>query len=139
MNEPNTLPERYFAAVGRGDVEGALALLAPNADFQTPAGAVPVPHGVRAMLEGYVRAFPGNRFEIARIIGSGKDVVVEGAWLGKHTGPMAMPDGASLPSTGRSVRLPYVTVFELEGERISSHRAYWDMASFLGQLGLAGG
>jgi predicted ester cyclase len=88
------------------------------------------------MLDGYVQAFPGNRFEIARTVVSGNSIVVEGVWIGKHTGPMILPDGSTVPASGRSVRVPYATLFTLEGDRISSHHAYWDMASFLGQLGL---
>jgi steroid delta-isomerase-like uncharacterized protein len=136
MDDAQTIPEQYFAAVGRGDVERVLALLVPNADFRTPVGPLSVPDGVRAMLEGYARAFPGNRFEVTRSIASGNEVAVEGAWVAKHTGPMTMPDGSSLPATGKALRVPYATLFKLEGNKIASHHAYWDMAGFLGQLGL---
>jgi steroid delta-isomerase-like uncharacterized protein len=134
--QQRTIPEQYFAALDAGDVAAAAALLAPNAEFSTPAGAVPVPEGARAMLDGYVRAFPGNRFEVTRTVASSGEVAVEGVWVGKHTGPLSMPDGSNVPATGRTVRVPYVTMFRVEANRIASHRAYWDMASFLGQLGL---
>ena len=138
MTRSPSLPQQYFAAVGRGDVEAAVALLAPGADFRTPIGAVPVPDGVRGMLQGYGDAFPGHRFEVQRTVTSGDDVVVEGVWVGTHTGPMHLPDGTSIPATGRSVAIPYATVFKLDGDRIAMHHAYWDMAGFLGQLGLTG-
>jgi steroid delta-isomerase-like uncharacterized protein len=137
VNEAKTLAEQYFAAVGRGDVEQALSLIAADADFQTPAGRAPMPDGVRAVLNGYVVAFPGNRFEVTRTFGSGDEVAVEGHWVGKHSGPLRLPDGSELPATGKTVRVPYVTLFGLKGNQITSHHAYWDMASFLGQLGLA--
>lgn len=131
-----TIPEQYFSALSAGNVAAAVALLAPNAEFSTPVGTLPVPDGARAMLEGYVRAFPGNRFEVARTIGSGEEIAVEGVWAGKHTGPMSMPDGSTVPATGRALRVPYATIFRVEGGLITRHRAYWDMASFLAQLGL---
>lgn len=136
MKNPKTLPEEYFAAVGRGDVEQALSLIAADADFQTPAGRLPVPDGVRAMLNGYVSGFPGSRFEVTRVFGNDDEMAVEGNWVGTHGGPLSMPDGSKLPPTGKSVRVPYVTLFKLKGDKITSHHAYWDMASFLGQLGL---
>lgn len=137
MNDAKTLPEQYFAAIGRGDVEQALSLIAVHADFQTPAGRVPVPDGVRAMLNGYVTAFPGSRFEVTRVFGNDDEMAVEGNWVGTHNGPMSMPDGSKLPPTGKSVRVPYATLFKLNRDQITSHHAYWDMASLLGQLGLA--
>ena len=139
MNHSKTLPEQYFAALGRGDVEQALSLLAADADFQMPVGRVSVPDGARAMLNGYVVAFPGNRFEVTRAFGNDEEIAVEGTWVGTHSGPMSLPDGSKLPPTGKTVRVAYATLFKLKGGKITSHHAYWDMASFLGQLGLAPG
>jgi len=50
---------------------------------------------------------------------------------------MALPIGSSIPATGRSVKIPFATLFRVKSGKIASHRAYWDMATFLGQLGLS--
>ena len=137
MDDARVIAEKYFKAVGEGKVEEAVSLFAPGADFTTPAGPVPAPEGIRQMLGGYAQAFPDNRFEVARAVVSGEDVVLEGFWIGKHTGPMALPNGHSIPATGRSVKIPFATLFRVKAGKIASHRAYWDMAGFLGQLGLS--
>ena len=130
-----SVAESYFQAVTRRDVEGALATFAPGAEFVEPSGGVPFPDGVRAMLTGYDTAFPGSRFEVKLAVEAGADVAIEGIWSGKHAGPMQLPDGRSIPATNRDVRAPFVTVFRVRGGKIVSHRAYWDMAGFMAQLG----
>jgi steroid delta-isomerase-like uncharacterized protein len=138
MAEPREIAERYFRSIERGDVAAALACLAPGAEFTNPLGAMPVPDGVRAMLDGYVSAFPHNRFEVKNAVESGDQVVLEGDWVGTHKGPLPLPSGQSIPASGRAVRAPFATVFRVRDGRIVSHRSYWDLAGFLTQLGLSG-
>ena len=45
-----------------------------------------------------------------------------------------MPDGGSLPATGRSVSAPFVTMLEVSEGAITSHRPYWDVAALMAQL-----
>ena len=37
---------------------------------------------------------------------------------------------------GTTRELPLVTLFDVEGDKISSHRAHWDVATVMAQLGL---
>jgi steroid delta-isomerase-like uncharacterized protein len=136
MSSAREIAERYFRSIEQGKVDAAVELVAPGAEFTNPLGAVPAPDGVRAMLAGYVTAFPDHRFEIKQALESGEDVALEGDYVGTHTGPLGLPDGQSVPATGRPVRAPFVTIFRVRGGRIVSHRSYWDLAGFLRQLGL---
>ena len=138
MAEAREIAEQYFRSIERGDVSAALACLARGAEFTNPLGAMPVPDGVRAMLDGYVSAFPDNRFEVKNAVESGDQVVLEGDWVGTHKGPLPLPSGQSIPASGRAVRAPFATVFRVREGRIVSHRSYWDLAGFLTQLGLSG-
>jgi predicted ester cyclase len=47
-----------------------------------------------------------------------------------------MPDGTELAATGRHVSVPFVTLFGVKENKISSHGAYWDVATVMAQLGL---
>ena len=136
MGQTREVAERYFRNIEKGDVAGAVALVALGAEFTNPLGAVPVPDGVREMLQGYISAFPDNRYDIKNVLEVGDQVVMEGDWVGTHTGPLPLPGGQSLPATGRPVRAPFVTIFRIREGRIFSHRSYWDLAGFLAQLGL---
>ena len=134
MNDARAIADRYFSAMGRGDADGVLEVLAPGADFRFPGGAMPVPDGVRPFVAGWSEAFPGNRFEIDRAVVAGDDLVVEGTWVGTHRGPMRLPDGSSIAATGKTVRVPFATVFRVRDGRIASHHAYWDNAGMMAQL-----
>ena len=136
MGQAKELGERYFRFIEQGNVQGALDCFAPGAEFTNPLGSLPVPDGVRAMLEGYVTAFPGNRFEVKNAVEAEDQLVLEGDWVGTHTGPLPLPTGDVVPATGRAVRAPFATVFRVREGRLVSHRGYWDLAGFLAQLGL---
>jgi ketosteroid isomerase-like protein len=127
--------ERYFEAVSKGDIAGALACFSPDAEFIGPMGKLPFPNGVQAYFQTFERSFPGARFEVTKAIESGDDVVLEGTWIGRHTGPLQLPDGTTLPATNREVRGPFATLFTMRENTIVNHRGYWDMAGFMAQLG----
>ena len=128
--------ERYFSEQSGGNIAGALACFSPDAEFVMPAGRLPFPDGVRAYLEGFQESFPGNSFEITNVVEAGDQLAIEGFWIGKHTGPMRLPDGRTIPATNKGVRAPFVTLFRVTNGKIASHRGYWDMAGFMAQLGL---
>jgi predicted ester cyclase len=115
MATARQIAEAYFAAaLDRGNLEDAL----------------------RPYLVGFAGAFPDARYTINRVIESGASVALEGVYSATHTGTLRMPDGTELAATGRHVRVPFVTLFDVEGDKISSHRAYWDVATVMAQLGL---
>ena len=128
------IAERYFQALNRGDVDGAIACFAPGAQFVSPMGPLPLPDGVRAYLQGFESSFPRARVELTNAIEAGDQVALEAIWRGKHTGPLPLPDGSTIPATNREARAPFVGVFQVRGEKIVAHRAYWDLAGFLAQL-----
>jgi predicted ester cyclase len=89
------------------------------------------------LWQGMQAAFPNVRHEIVSSVEQGDSlVVVEGRWIGDHTGPLRMPDGSEVPPTGRPLDLPYAHVAELVGGRFSSWRVYFDTAAMMQQLGL---
>ena len=68
---------------------------------------------------------------------SASSVALEGDLIGHtHTGTLRMPlwhrTGRHGTTCERSVR----EVFDVEADKISSHRAYWDLATAMAQLGL---
>ncbi len=131
------IAEAYFAAaLERGDLEDALRQLRHDVEFASPAARVRGRDELRPYLEGFAGAFPDARYEINCVIESGSRVVLEGVYSATHTGALRMPDGTELAATGRHVSVPFVTLFDVEGEKISSHRAYWDVATVMAQLGL---
>jgi predicted ester cyclase len=91
---------------------------------------------LRPYLEGFAGAFPDARYTINWAIESGSSVALEGVYSGTHTGTLRMPSGTELAATGRHVSVPFVTLFDVTGDEISSHRADWGVATVMVELGL---
>jgi steroid delta-isomerase-like uncharacterized protein len=135
MVDAAELGERWFQAIDAGDVDGAVSLLSDDVEFVTPAGSMKGPEEVRPFVRGYVVAFPDGKFDMTAVFGSGNAVAMEGTYSGTNSGPLASPSG-EVPATGKYASIPFVTVLETDGERITAHRVYWDQVGFMGQLGL---
>jgi steroid delta-isomerase-like uncharacterized protein len=135
MAEARELGERWFDTMKTGDTQAIAALLTDDVDFYSPGGQVDGPQEVAQFVGAFATAVLDSEFDIRIWVESGSTAVAEGTYRGTHTGPMMTPQG-EIPATGKSIDLPFVTVFEARDGKISAHRAYWDNATFSMQLGL---
>jgi hypothetical protein len=53
---------------------------------------------------------------------------------GTETGPLEGP-GGTLPPSGKRQSTPAAWIFEVEGDRVKESRQYFDMMSFMQQIG----
>jgi len=126
-------------AFGRGDLEGAVAPFADDAEYnefgtgQTYKGKAQI----RAANQGWMIAFPDAKAEVKTQIVTGDEVALEVVWRGTHTGPLQSPAG-TVPATGRRVEVPSAIVATMRGGKVQSQRQYFNLASLMQQLGLAG-
>jgi steroid delta-isomerase-like uncharacterized protein len=84
-------------------------------------------------------AFPGIRGDIENLVAAGDQVVYETIWKGTHSGPLATPDGQTIPPTGKDVALPACLVMTVRGDQIVEQHHYFDMVTMLTQLGVMPG
>lgn len=91
------------------------------------------PEAVRRMLDYMYRDAFDAAAEFRSRICTEDQAVVEGEFVGKHTGEFA-----GIPATGRSVRVPLCVVYDLESGWIKRARVYFEMPVLLRQLGVAG-
>jgi steroid delta-isomerase-like uncharacterized protein len=134
MGQASDIVSQYFAALSAGDVDSAVALVAEDGDFRTPMGSMAGRQAISAYLGAFESAFPKAQYELTAVVESGNAVAAEGTYKATHKGPMMMPDGSTLAATGREVSAPFVTMFDVDGGAIVSHRPYWDLAGFMAQL-----
>jgi steroid delta-isomerase-like uncharacterized protein len=92
------------------------------------------PDGFRAYVSGWAAALPDSQVHLQNVVASGSQVVVEFRGVGTHTGVMHTPMGEIAP-TGRAVELPLVEIFKLRDGKVVDHRAYFDSATLLRQIG----
>jgi steroid delta-isomerase-like uncharacterized protein len=86
---------------------------------------------LRAFGEGFFAGFPDVTFELRSSCADGLSGSAEWVMRGTHRG-----DLPGMPATGKRVEVRGASIFEFAGERIRRCSDYWDMATFLKQLGL---
>lgn len=138
MGEAREIMNRVTEAVFNQDGEALKQLYAPDAVAETPdQGTISGRDEVVAWTLEFLAAFPDASYESAREHEAGDTAIDEGYLVGTNTGPLAMPEGESIPATGKSVRLRACDAATVENGLVTSHRFYFDQMDFLGQLGLA--
>jgi steroid delta-isomerase-like uncharacterized protein len=94
---------------------------------QTATGRDAVEQMIRFMHEQAFDARP----ELKNLLVDDDKAAIEADFVGVHTG-----DFAGLPATGRSVRVPYSVVYDLEADTIKALRLYMPMQALVEQLGV---
>ena len=86
---------------------------------------------LRAFGEGFFSGFPDVTFELRSSFANGASGAAEWVMRGTHKG-----DLPGMPATGKRVEVRGASIFEFAGDRIRRCSDYFDMATFLKQLGL---
>jgi predicted ester cyclase len=87
------------------------------------------PQAVLGMLTYFYRIAFNATFEQTNAIYAADQAVLEGYFVGKHTGEFA-----GIPATGREVRVPMCIVYELGGGKITKARIYFEIPVLMNQL-----
>jgi steroid delta-isomerase-like uncharacterized protein len=87
-------------------------------------------------MRGWKTAMPDVKGTVTSSAESGDQVVLEVTWHGTHTGPLATPEG-EIPPSGRTQTTPAVWIFDFKGDSLNESRHYFDMLTFLQQIGAA--
>jgi steroid delta-isomerase-like uncharacterized protein len=138
MGEAREVGQRWFDTISRGDRSAARALLTDDVDFYSPGSPARTADEIADAMTGYAAAIPNAQFDISAWHEAGDTAIAEGVYRGTNSGPLRTPQG-EIPATGREVAVPFVTVLKARDGKLAGHRAYWDNATFMEQLGLGGG
>jgi steroid delta-isomerase-like uncharacterized protein len=87
-------------------------------------------------MQGWKAAMPDVKGTVTSTCESGQQVVLELTWEGTQTGELATPQG-TIPPSGKRQRTPAAFVFQFEGGKLKESRHYFDMLTFLKQIGAA--
>jgi steroid delta-isomerase-like uncharacterized protein len=96
-------------------------------------------HGADAIIEalqGWKAAMPDVKGTVTSSVEGGQRVVLEVTWEGTQTGELATEQGA-IPPSGKRQRTPSAFVFDYENGKLKESRNYFDMLTFLKQIGAA--
>jgi steroid delta-isomerase-like uncharacterized protein len=92
---------------------------------------------VISVWQGWAMAFPDSKATVHSELASGNTVVFEVSWRGTHEGPLQIPDGP-IAGTGKRIDVRACMVIEVADDKAKVQRHYFDMATLLQQLGIAG-
>jgi limonene-1,2-epoxide hydrolase len=117
---PDALVTQFCAAWTRMDAAELSAYFTEDGVYHNiPMAPAEGREAVHAMLEGMKAMISGIRFEIHRQVAQGNVVMNE------RTDHIEMG--------GKTIALPVVGVFEIDGDKIRAWRDYFDMGQFSGQ------
>jgi steroid delta-isomerase-like uncharacterized protein len=85
---------------------------------------------LRAFVGDFFAASPDVRFELKSAFVAGNRAAAEWVMSGTHQGDMP-----GLPATGKRYSVRGASIMELQDGKIRRNSDYWDMATFLRQLG----
>lgn len=130
---------RFYENFDSGDIGSAVSVFSDGLETSDPGmGTVYGLEPFREYLETLKRAVPDARAVIEQMCEADDTVIVEGRFVGTHTGPLATPDGEAEP-TGASVDVRFADFSRVQDGKIVSYHTYYDQLDLLTQLGLMGG
>jgi ketosteroid isomerase-like protein len=139
MGNARTVLDRLTAAgLERHDLTAVVECYAENAVVTAPdAGEVRGRDQIAEYWRTFIDSFPDSRYESLNKLESGNRAIDEGYFVGTNTGPLHLPDGQTMPATGKRVRLRSCDIATVQGDKVTEHHLYFDQMEFMGQLGLA--
>ena len=130
---------QFEVRFGSQDYDGLPELFSDDAVYTAPAGRHEGRDGIRSWFDGWAESFSDVRFVSSLVVEQGDAVVAEWVWRARHTGPLTMPGGSSVPATGNVMEFPGVTILRVRDGRIVAARDYQDQLGSMIQLGLMPG
>ena len=121
----------------QSDAEGLAATYADDAVLTAPPGARA--EGKQAILDYWVQmvgAFSDKAGEVGRSAETADTYFGEITFRGTNTGDLTMPDGTSIPATGKPVEVRGVEFARVRDGKLVEHNMYWDTLVMMRQLGL---
>lgn len=140
MGQARELLDRVTQAVVAGDLDTLREIYAPDVVVTTPdAGTL---HGIDAFIDwnrAFVDAFSDRDYRSDRALETQESAIDQGEFIGTHTGPLQLPDGQSVPATGKQAKVRSVDIATVAKGKIVRHDFYFDQLDMLTQLGLMEG
>jgi len=137
MGTAADITRRIFQAYNDRDLDAMLTSVSPDVRITLPGGQlISGREEMRAHEQQEWEGFPDARVEVRQVIDQDSTAVAEFTWAATNTGPLHLPDGSTIPATGKRIELPCVTVVEFKDGLVAAERNYWDQMETFQQMGL---
>lgn len=136
MGQARELMDRLTEAVVSANYDAIDEVYASDVVITTPdQGTITGLDAAKAWHRSFGDAFDMT-FEMERELETADCAIDQGTALATHTGDMPLPDGTTLPPTGKQVRLRACDVATVANGKIVRHDFYFDQLEMMAQLGL---
>jgi len=135
MNHRSLL-ERYVELYNEGDLDGVMDLYADDAVQLMPDGVFEGRSAIHDRLAKELAAFSDLAHRFVSYVEAGDAFADEWVFVGTHTGPLVLPDGAELPPTGKRVEVKGMEFVGVRDGKIVVDNLYYDNLAVAAQLGL---
>jgi steroid delta-isomerase-like uncharacterized protein len=124
-------------AFSSSDWERFQAILAPDAHHDEIASARRMQGAgeILGLWQSWKTAMPDLQGSVTNAVASGNSVALEVTWHGTHTGPLVGPAG-TIPASGKAQTTYASWVLTFADSKLTESRLYFDMLSFLQQIGV---
>ena len=124
---------------GKGDIEGVMGLFADDAVLTVAGARYEGKDQVRGYYEQLYRGFPDGTSEVGRSAETDDMWFAEVTSRGTNTGDLALPDGTTVPATGKPGVVDGMMFIRVQNGKVVEQGIYYDSLSVLSQLGLMPG
>lgn len=126
------LVQKYQDAHNANNLAALDAIVAPDLISHNLLAGIPAGRdGGKMVHQALLAAFPDQRTETVALIAEGDKVVQQFTVSGTNKGSFM---GA--PATGKSYKVPGVSIFRIANDKIVEHWGVFDMMGVMQQLGL---
>jgi steroid delta-isomerase-like uncharacterized protein len=136
MSQHRSLLERYVERYNAGDLDTIMDLYAEDAVQLMPDGYFEGRGAIRERLARELAAFSDVQWGLSSFVEQDDAFADEWTFVGRHTGPLALPDGSEVPPTGRRVELKGMELVKVRDGKIVVDNLYYDNLAVVVQLGL---
>jgi steroid delta-isomerase-like uncharacterized protein len=120
----------------KSDWTGMKNLMTPDAVYNElgTQRRIQGPDEIVKGLQGWKTAMTDSAGTVSSAFGADNRVVLEIKWTGTHNGPFTGPAG-TVPPSGKHQTTPAVMVVTFQGDKVKEINHYFDMITFLTQIG----
>jgi ketosteroid isomerase-like protein len=135
---PAQVVDAMHAAFRLGDLDAIATFWADDVDYKAPGVAL-TGHSARREAETvWLNAFSDNAVDTYARYQKGEEIVDFATMAGRHTGPLALPGGQTLPATGAAISGPYVARYTIRNGKVVAQEVIYDRLELMASLGLLG-
>jgi steroid delta-isomerase-like uncharacterized protein len=132
--ENKALARQFYEEWNKGNLDGMLDLIAPNAVDHAPPPGVSLPpglEGIKQTLVMFMQAFPDLKFTVEDAICEGDKVVLRMTSTGTNSGELM-----GMPATGKKATVTGIDIFRVADGKLVEHWRNDDTLGMMQQLGV---